>query len=179
MMKSVSLLCLAVALLALPACRKQARLERGNKAPDFTLQDETGAWRSLAEFHGKNVVLFFYPHDDTPGCTTQACTFRDKETLYAEHNIVVLGINFDSPQSHAAFKEKYHLPFILLSDAKGEAAQAYGAKSGIPFVNNFFPSRVTFLIDTEGTIIKMMQDVDVSTYADEVLKEFGIFVDDK
>jgi len=174
MMKSLSLLFLVSALLVLPACMKRAKLERGNKAPDFTLQDEAGAWRSLSEFRGKNVVLFFYPHDNTPGCTTQACSFRDKEHLYAEHNIVVLGINFDSPESHAAFKEKYHLPFTLLSDTKGEATAAYGAKSRIPFVNNFFPSRVTFLIDTEGNIIKMVQDIDVSVYADEVLKEFGI-----
>jgi peroxiredoxin Q/BCP len=177
MMKSLSLLFVAAALLVLPACTKKSRLETGNKAPDFMLQDETGTWRTLSEFRGKNVVLFFYPHDNTPGCTTQACSFRDRESLYEEHGIVVLGINFDTPESHAAFKEKYHLPFTLLSDTKGAAANAYGAKSGIPFVNNFFPSRVTFLIDTEGNIIKMMQDIDVSTYADEVLKEFGIDAD--
>jgi peroxiredoxin Q/BCP len=173
-MKSLSIFCLATILMLLPACIKRTTLAKGTQAPGFTLQDETGTWRSLSEFRGKNVVLFFYPHDNTPGCATQACSFRDKESLYAEHNIVVLGINFDSPESHAAFKEKYHLPFILLSDSTGETTKAYGAKSSIPFVNNFFPNRVTFLIDAEGNIIKMLQDIDVSTYADEVLEEFGI-----
>lgn len=174
MLKSLSLACIAAMLLLLRAYTKRIRLQKDTKAPEFTLQDETGAWRSLSEFRGKNIVLFFYPHDDTPGCTAQACSFRDKASVYAEHNIVVLGINFDSPQSHAAFKEKYHLPFILLSDSTGQVAKAYGAKSGIPFVNNFFPNRVTFLIDTKGNIIKMLQNIDVSTYADEVLKEFNI-----
>lgn len=173
-MKLIVLFCLVAALIIVSACAKRAKLQSGSKAPDFNLQDETSGWRSLAEFRGKNVVLFFYPHDNTPGCTAQACSFRDKDSLYAEHNIVVLGINFDSPQSHAAFKEKYHLPFTLLTDATGETTKAYGARSGIPFVNNFFPSRVTFLIDKEGNIIKMLQDIDVSTYADSVFKEFGI-----
>lgn len=161
-------------VLILSACTRQPRLTHGVKAPDFILQDETGAWRSLVEFRGKNVVLFFYPHDNTPGCTAQACSFRDTIGAYAEHNIVVLGINFDSPASHAAFKKKHHLPFILLSDTDGAVAKAYGARSNIPLINNFFPARVTFLIDTNGTIIKMMHDIDVATYANEVLKEFHI-----
>ena len=172
MMKLTTIALLAGCLLILPACIKKARLQRGNKAPSFNLQDETGAWRSLDEFHGKKVVLYFYPHDDSPGCTEQACSFRDKAALYAENNIVVLGISYDSPESHAAFKAKYRLPFILLSDPNREVAEAYGAKSGIPLVNRFFPNRVTFLIDAQGNIIKMLQDIDVSTYAEGVLEEF-------
>lgn len=173
-MKLYQLALLICGTALLLSCTKKKRLTRGNKAPSFTLQDETGSWRSLEEFRGKNVVLYFYPHDDTPGCTQQACSFRDKAPLYAKHDMVVLGINFDSPASHAAFKEKYHLPFILLTDAKKEVAKAYGAKSSIPFIGHLFPDRVTFLIDKEGNIIKMLKNIDVSIYADEVLKEFGV-----
>lgn len=160
--------------LSLWCCAKPKKLNKGNKAPNFTLQDESKKWRSLSEFKGKNVVLYFYPQDNTPGCTTQACSFRDREALYAKHDIVVLGINFNSPESHATFKEKYHLPFILLTDATGNVAKAYGARSRIPLLNRFFPKRITFLIDKEGNILKVLENIDVSTYADQVLKEFNI-----
>lgn len=174
-MKLLSFFSIVSALfLTLWCCAKPKRLNKGDKAPEFTLQDETGRLRSLSEFKGKNVVLYFYPQDNTPGCTTQACSFRDRETLYAKNDIVVLGINFNSPQSHAAFKEKYHLPFMLLTDSTGHVAKAYGAKNRIPLLNRFFPKRVTFLIDTQGNIIKMLENIDVSIYADQVLKEFGL-----
>lgn len=166
----ISLLGLAFFMLR----QRRVMLQPGDSAPQFTLQDETGAWRSLAEFKGKNIVLYFYPHDDTPGCTKQACSFRDSASRYAENNIVVLGINFDSPESHARFKEKYHLPFTLLSDTQGKVAKAYGAQLNVPFAQNVVPARITFLIDAKGTIIKRLHDIDVSTYADTVLKEFGI-----
>jgi peroxiredoxin Q/BCP len=142
------------------------------KAPDFVLQDESGKWRTLAEFKDKKIVLYFYPKDDTPGCTKEACSFRDNKALYAQHDIIVLGVSYDSPESHKAFKEKYHLPFTLLSDPKKETAKAYGAYAGI--MKWFTPQRVTFLINEKGSIIKTMKDVDVSQHATNVLKAFGI-----
>lgn len=166
-------LSLLIGLSALPGCTKNTKLATGNKAPSFRLQDETGRWRSLDEFKGKRVVLYFYPHDNTPGCTAQACSFRDRAYLYNKHNIVILGINFDTPKSHAKFKEEHHLTFTILTD-DGSVAKAYGARSGIPLINNFFPTRMTFLIDQQGNILKTLKDIDASAHADDVLKEFGI-----
>lgn len=160
-------------LAVIPACSKTNKVVSGNKAPAFRLQDETGAWRTLEEFRGKRVVLYFYPHDNTPACTAQACSFRDRAYLYTKHNIVILGINYDSPKSHAKFKEEHHLTFPLLTD-DGSVARAYGARSGIPLINNFFPNRMTFLINEQGIIVKSLKDIDASAHADDVLKEFGI-----
>lgn len=150
--------------------RPHAGLHAGSMAPDFKLQDDKGAWRTLQEFRGKNVVLYFYPHDDTPGCTAQACSFRDLAYLYGQHGIVVLGINYDSPESHAAFKEKYRLPFTLLSDADHTVTYAYGAQGATPLL----PQRITFLIDPQGKIIKVLHGIDVKSYAESVLKEFDL-----
>ncbi len=173
MKKLLSILSLLGMLSLFPACSKTTKLSSGSKAPSFRLQDETGKWRTLEEFRGKRVVLYFYPHDNTPACTAQACSFRDRAYLYARHNIVILGINFDSPKSHAKFKAEHHLTFTILTD-DGSAARAYGARSGIPLINNFFPTRMTFLIDAEGNIVKSLKDIDASAHADDVLKEFGI-----
>lgn len=142
------------------------------KAPDFALPDETNALRSLREFRGKKIVLYFYPKNDTPGCTKQACGFRDTANLYAQHGIVVIGINYDTPDSHKQFKQKYQLPFILLSDVKKHVARLYGARQG--FGPEPFPRRITFLINEQGTIIKVIENIDVSSHATDVLKAFGI-----
>ncbi len=101
-------------------------LSANQPAPDFSLADETGAVRTLSEFRGKPVVLYFYPKDDTPGCTTEACNFRDDYHVYAENGVVILGVSPDSPKSHAKFKAKYNLPFTLLADEDHRVCEMYG-----------------------------------------------------
>src|SRR5512139_1216766 len=91
-------------------------ISKGKPAPDFTLQDENGASRRLSDYRGKPVVLYFYPKDDTPGCTTEACNFRDDYHVYEQAGITILGVSPDTPKKHIKFKEKYHLPFSLLAD---------------------------------------------------------------
>jgi len=142
-------------------------LKIGDKAPDFKLKDDSGQSRTLAEFYGKKVVLYFYPKDDTPGCTKEACSFRDNYNAFEENGIVVLGISYDSPESHKNFKQKYNLPFILLSDETKKVAKAYGAYGGLTKV--FFPKRITFLINEEGIICHIFEKVTVTEHAGEVL----------
>lgn len=143
----------------------------GQKAPDFTLPDENGDMRSLSEFRGKKVVLYFYPKDDTPGCTKEACSFRDNYDLFAKNGIVVIGISYDSPESHKKFKEKYHLPFILLSDKNKKIAKLYNANKG--FTGRMFANRKTYLIDENGVIIHEFKKVNVTQHAREVLDIFN------
>lgn len=146
----------------------------GQKAPDFTAKDDQGNERSLHEFRGHKVVLYFYPKDDTPGCTKEACSLRNDYETFKQHNIIVLGVSYDSVESHAKFKAKYNLPFILLSDTSKKIAHLYGAASKWLF---FFPapipSRITFLIDEQGIIKNIINKVDVTHHAEEVLKLFG------
>lgn len=163
-------LCMIVAVSILAKHTHEKQLI-GSKAPQFTLYDENKKQRSLSDFLGKKVVLYFYPKDDTPGCTKEACSFRDAAKEYAQHDIVVLGINYDSPETHKKFKEKYHLPFILLSDKDGAIARAYGAYKH--FWHYFAPKRITFLIDENGIIIKVLKNIDVSTHAQDVFKKFS------
>jgi len=139
-------------------------------APDFTLPDENNTPQTLSRFKGHNVVLYFYPKDNTPGCTQQACSLRDAYSDYVKHDIQVMGVNYDSPASHKAFKEKYHLPFILLSDSDGTVAQQYGANSGI--FGYFVPKRITFLINKQGVIIKILENVDVHNDAQTIVETF-------
>jgi Peroxiredoxin len=136
------------------------------------LPDETGVLRSLEEFKGKKVVLYFYPKDATPGCTQEACSLRDAYAVYAQHGIVILGVSYDSPKSHAKFKAEHHLPFTLLSDEKRKVAHAYGADKH--FFGRFIPQRKTFLIDEQGNIVAVMDDVKVDTHAQDILKAFGL-----
>lgn len=142
-------------------------LSVGNAAPEFLLADQDQKMRTLAEFKGKYVVLYFYPKDDTPGCRKQACQLRDNFSEFEKQDIVVLGINYDSPKSHKKFKEKHNLPFILLSDKDKSVAQKYGAKNWwfIPV-----PYRMTFVIDPQGNITSILPSVDVASHAQEVLK---------
>jgi thioredoxin-dependent peroxiredoxin len=141
-----------------------------NKAPEFKLLDEENQKRSLSEFKGKKIVLYFYPKDNTPGCTAQACGIRDKFKEFQENKIVVLGVSYDTPASHKLFKERQNLPFILLSDAKKEVAKKYGAYSSI--INSLYPERKTFLINEEGKIIKILENVDIKTHVDDILTSF-------
>jgi peroxiredoxin Q/BCP len=143
----------------------------GEKAPDFRLKDENGKERSLSEFKGKRVVLYFYPKDDTPGCRKEACSFRDNYSLFEKAGIVVLGVSYDSPESHKKFKEKYNLPFILLSDQDKKVADMYLANKGL--FGKKFANRVTYLINEDGTIIYVFEKVDVTKHAQEVINIFN------
>lgn len=142
----------------------------GKPAPDFSLVDENGQMRSLKEFAGKKVVLYFYPKDDTPSCTKEACSFRDNYSIFQENGILVIGVSYDSPESHKKFKEKYQLPFILLSDSEKKVAALYGANKGL--TGKLMANRKTFLIDEKGIIIHMFDKVDVTQHAREVLDIF-------
>jgi len=138
-------------------------LQVGNKAPDFTTKDSEGNTVSLSDFKGKTVVLYFYPKDDTPGCTKEAQSFRDNYQKYQEQDMVVLGVSRDDEASHKRFKEKYGLPFTLLSDVDGRITQAYDADGGD------VAKRITYVIDPDGTISYVDSNVDTSTHADDVL----------
>lgn len=148
-------------------------LKVGDLAPDFQLKDETGKMRTLAEFRGKKVVLYFYPKDNTPGCTKEACSFRDGYSILQEAGIVILGVSFDSPESHRKFKDKYKLPFVLLNDEKKEVAKAYGASGGI--LGSLMAKRYTYLIDELGKIVHIFKKVDVNNHAEEVLQAFSMY----
>ena len=151
-------------------------LEKGMNAPDFTLSDKDGNTVSLSDFRGKKVVLYFYPKDNTPGCTRQACAFAASYDAFRENNIAVIGISRDSVASHVKFAEKYNLPFILLSDPDRIAIEAYGVwqekkmagKVGMGIV------RSTYLIDENGVIEAVMPKVKPDTNAAEILAMLGI-----
>ncbi|MEY4508790.1 MAG: hypothetical protein RLZZ450_912 [Pseudomonadota bacterium] len=124
-------------------------LSVGTKAPDFTLNDQHGKPVSLADFRGKkSVVVYFYPKDDTPGCTAEACSFRDQFTEFSDAGAEVIGISSDSEASHKKFAEKHRLPFTLLSDRGGQVRAAFG----VPATFGLLPGRVTFVIDKEGVV---------------------------
>ena len=146
-------------------------LEVGAKAPDFTLQDAEGSSVSLADFAGKKVVLYFYPKDNTPGCTRQACAFAGVFEEFRQIDAVVIGISKDSTASHKKFAEKYDLPFILLSDPELTAIQAYGVWQEKKLYGKVSMGvvRSTFVIDENGVIEKVMPKVKPDTNAAEIL----------
>lgn len=142
----------------------------GLPAPDFTLSDAQGTRYNLHNFRGSKVALYFYPKDDTPGCTTQACNIRDNFDALKENNIVVIGMSYDTPNSHATFAEKYQLPFILLSDIDKKVALRYGVgQSWMPFAH-----RTTFLINEDGIIVARIDKVDVKQHTKQILQGFGL-----
>ncbi len=146
-------------------------LEVGSKAPEFTLTDKDGKAVSLSDFRGKKVVLYFYPKDNTPGCTRQACAFGGAYEAFRDLNAVVIGVSKDSAASHQKFAEKYDLPFVLLSDPERQAIEAYGVwqekknygKTSMGVV------RSTYVIDENGVIEKVMPKVKPDTNAEEIL----------
>ena len=148
-------------------------LEIGMKAPDFTLQDKDGRTVSLSDFLGKRVVLYFYPKDNTPGCTRQACAFAGAYREFQNKGVEVIGISKDSVASHVKFAEKHQLPFVLLSDPELTAIQAYGVWQGKKLYGKLSMGvvRTTFLIDEEGKIEKIMPKVKPDTNAAEILAE--------
>jgi peroxiredoxin Q/BCP len=136
-------------------------IQANNMAPDFTLPDENGIPITLSSFRGKPVVLYFYPKDDTTGCTTEACSFRDDYSTYKEAGIIVLGVSPDSVQSHTKFKTKYNLPFTLLADEGHKVCDLYGAWGQKKLYGREYDGvfRTTFLIGPDGTIIKVFNNV--------------------
>ena len=150
-------------------------LEVGMKAPLFTLPDKDGNLVSLSDFLGKKVVLYFYPKDNTPGCTRQACAFGESYEAFQVKNTVVIGISKDSAASHLRFAEKYHLPFILLSDPELQAIQAYGVWQEKKLYGKVSMGvvRSTYLIDERGMIEKVMPKVKPDTNAGELLEYLG------
>ena len=146
-------------------------IELGSYAPDFTLADKDGNSVSLSDFRGKKVVLYFYPKDNTPGCTRQACAFASAYDGFKEKNAVVIGISRDSTASHAKFAEKYGLPFVILSDPELSAIQSYGVWQEKKLYGKVSMGvvRTTFVIDEEGRIIRIMPKVKPDTNAAEIL----------
>ncbi len=150
-------------------------LEVGMKAPDFTLPDKNGDLVSLSDFRGRKVVLYFYPRDNTPGCTRQACAFALNYGTFQEKNVAVIGVSKDSVASHLKFAEKYDLPYVLLSDKELEVIQAYGVWQEKKLYGKVSMGvvRSTYLINEEGVIEKVMAKVKPDTNAEEILAYLG------
>lgn len=146
-------------------------LEVGTIVKDFSLPDSEGNIRKLSEFYGKPVVLYFYPKDDTPGCTTQACTFRDQYEEFTSKNIQVIGISKDTPKSHQAFKQKYHLPFVLLSDNENEICEYFGVWIEKSMYGKKYMGiqRATFILDAHGIISHVFQKASPENNAEDIL----------
>jgi|ERR1700693_140727 thioredoxin-dependent peroxiredoxin len=146
-------------------------VEEGKPAPDFELTTDSGERVKLSDFRGKPVVLYFYPKDDTPGCTVEACGFRDAYSEFQERGAVVLGVSPDDESSHVKFKQKYELPFTLLADPEHEAAEAYGVWGEKNYAGKKYMgiSRSTFIIDAKGNLTKAMHGVKPDGHPEKVL----------
>jgi peroxiredoxin Q/BCP len=142
-------------------------LKVGDNAPYFELKDGTGKVHKLTDYAGKITALYFYPKDDTRGCTAEACNLRDNYTLLQDSGVVVLGVSYDDSTSHSEFSEKYNLPFPLLSDTKKEVAEAYGAKG--TFTGFLVPDRKTYLIGKDGKIMHIFDDVETGNHTAQIL----------
>jgi peroxiredoxin Q/BCP len=152
-------------------------LQVGDVAPEFSLPDQNGDSVSLASFRGQRVVIYFYPKDDTPGCTKEACNFRDQLASFEQHGIVVLGISKDAASSHGKFIAKYNLPFTLLSDAEPcPVAESYGSYGLKKFMGREYMGmmRHTFVVDADGKIEKAYLKVKAETMADDILRDLGL-----
>ena len=150
-------------------------IKEGDDAPDFESRDADGNRIKLSGLRGQKVVLYFYPKDDTPGCTKEACSFRDAHSVFERDGIRVLGVSLDDERSHQNFAAKYQLPFTLLADTDRSVAEAYGVYGEQQFMGKKYMgvSRKTFLIDEQGKIKKIFNKVNVEEHADEVLRAFG------
>ena len=146
-------------------------LSVGDTAPNFTVKDTNGNTVSLADYAGKTVVLYFYPKDDTPGCTKEACSFRDNYQQYLSQGITVFGVSMDDEVSHQAFTEKFSLPFPLLADTDGAITKAYdvlGNYNGAPYAQ-----RVTYIIGADGKMSQVYSTVNTETHATDILSAIG------
>jgi peroxiredoxin Q/BCP len=147
------------------------RISSGVSAPDFILSDDAGVSRRLSDYRGQSVVLYFYPKDDTPGCTTEACNFRDDYSTFVEAGVTILGVSPDSSKSHAKFKKKFQLPFPLLADVEHSVSEAYGVWGQKKFMGREYMGvlRTTFVISPDGKIKTVFEDVKPAAHSMEVL----------
>ena len=158
-----------MALLLTASSSSIAALKVGDKAPNFSLQDQNNITHTLSDYEGQWVVLYFYPKDDTPGCTTQACDFRDAVKRIIASKSVVFGLSLDSVASHKLFAEKYNLPFSLLADEKGEVSELYDSLRKLLG----YAKRNTFIVDPKGNIAKIYLSVDPKTHSEMVLSDLS------
>ena len=170
-MKILLLILAIVALVFLISKQSEAANtpKPGDTAPDFRLVDQNGTIKSLSDFSGQWVVLYFYPKDDTPGCTKEACSFRDDLTTLEKLGAKVVGVSVDDSDSHSKFASKYHLPFPLLADSDGKVADSYGALTNLLLIK--IAKRYTFLIDPKGKIAKVYLSVDTSRHSQEIVDD--------
>jgi len=152
------------------------KLQPGTPAPDFTVNDQNGDPVSLSDYKGKKVVLYFYPKDDTPGCTAQACNLRDNFSEIQKKGVVVLGVSTDSDKSHKKFEEKYKLPFTLLADTDKEIVEKYGVWGEKKFMGKTFlgTNRTTFLINELGNIDHVIEKVDTKNHTEQIVEVWGL-----
>lgn len=150
-------------------------VEIGKKAPDFTLTDQDGNLHKLSDYKGRKLVLYFYPKDDTPGCTKEACSFRDNFSVLKEKGIEVLGVSVDDEGSHTKFRKKYELPFNLLADIDKETVKKYGVwvEKNMYGKKKWGTARKTFLIDEQGKISHVFNKVNTEIHAEEVLEKLS------
>jgi len=146
-------------------------IQSGIPAPNFTLVDQDGVPRQLSDYRGHPVVLYFYPKDDTPGCTTEACNFRDDYSQYEKSGAVILGISPDNAKSHTRFISKFSLPFTLLADIEHQVCEMYGVWGRKKFMGREYDGvfRTTFVIGADGTILKVFENVKPDSHSEEVL----------
>jgi thioredoxin-dependent peroxiredoxin len=148
----------------------------GISAPDFELLDDTNTKRKLSDFRGKNIILYFYPADDTPGCTKEACNFRDDYSAYEKAGVVILGVSPDTVESHVKFKKKFQLQFPLLADEGHVVCDLYGVWGPKKFLGKEYEGvlRTTFLIDENGDIKKVYENVRPSEHSNQLLADLGL-----
>lgn len=155
------------------AAKRLPKLKAGDKAPDFKVHDENGKVRSLKDFKGKKLVLYFYPKDNTPGCTKEACNLRDNYTKFKKSGYEVIGVSTDSESSHKKFIDKQSLPFSLLADTDMELVKAYDVYGDKVLYGKKYKGvfRTTFVINEKGVIEEVITDVDTSAHAEQILKK--------
>jgi peroxiredoxin Q/BCP len=176
----IKLLLLVIALGALLVLvyvksSTSAQLKLGALAPAFSLMDQNGQLRQSKEFKGRWLVLYFYPKDNTPGCTKEACRFRDEHSALQKIDAQVVGVSVDSSAAHAGFASEHRLPFPLLADKQGDLAKAYGALMNLPYLK--LAKRRTYLIDPVGRVAKIDLNVEPDTHAQTVLKDLRLLKD--
>jgi len=150
-------------------------ISAGIPAPEFEMLDDTDVKRKLSDYRGRKVILYFYPADDTPGCTKEACNFRDDYSAYEKAGVVILGVSPDDVKSHVKFKQKFNLPFPLLADDEHKICDAYGVWGPKKYLGKSYDGvlRTTFLIDENGNILKVFENVRPSEHSTEVLSALG------
>lgn len=169
-MKRIWLFSATIGLLSLFSLNVSAAdLKAGDQAPEFTLPNQEGKEVNLSDYKGQWVVLYFYPKNDTPGCTAEACSFRDNINRLIAQQATILGVSIDDVASHESFKSKYKLPFDLLADAEGTVTESYNALLNLKFIK--FAKRHSFIIDPNGRLAKVYRDVNPDTHVRDVIKD--------